>query len=184
VQPTHTQVELGSGSFGKVYRAKYRGMLVALKTVSFAKAREKETFLREVSIDHGLHHPFIISFYGGAIKKMAKGDEGWLVFELMAGDLSHAIHYPDRNPGGLPLSEEQRLTITSQVLCCTVRACCPPFFNLFLFYFSVVFNLLFSLGSSALGQLPLHGAVPLRARHSRLRGPTPCGRRQGFSGAR
>ena len=68
---------------------------------------------------HGLHHPQIIRLYGGAIKTETKGsDAGWLVFELMDRDLSNAIHYPDRNPGGLPLSTEQRLTITSQVACC------------------------------------------------------------------
>ena len=48
--PTHAraQVELGSGASGKVYQAKYRGMAVAVKTISFAQSKDKDTFLKEV----------------------------------------------------------------------------------------------------------------------------------------
>ena len=86
--PTPPQVELGSGTYGKVYRGGYRCKKVAIKILGFVQDKQKETFLQEVSMVYGLSHPNIITFYGGAIKKKTKGDEGWLVFELMNNDLS------------------------------------------------------------------------------------------------
>jgi len=55
---------LGSGAFGQVYKAKYKGKVVAVKFTSGSKKKEFEAELRALM---GVNHPNIIRLYGASI---------------------------------------------------------------------------------------------------------------------
>lgn len=76
------QESIGSGNFGQVFRAKWNGNEVALKSVS---SHDKTSIAQEASILKSLQHPNIITFYGlltcdnnfyMVIEYLSKGDLG------------------------------------------------------------------------------------------------------------
>ena len=63
---------IGSGGFGSVYKATWRGTEVAVKLMygvfdSESDSRELENFAQEISVLSRLHHPHIIKFYGACL---------------------------------------------------------------------------------------------------------------------
>ncbi|KAK8571722.1 hypothetical protein V6N13_047360 [Hibiscus sabdariffa] len=95
--------ELGSGTFGTVYYAKWRGTDVAVKRIKEScfsgrpSERERLTneFWREAQILSKLHHPNVVSFYG----VVTDGPEGTMatVTEYMVnGSLRNALQKKDR----------------------------------------------------------------------------------------
>jgi len=66
--------KIGEGGFGEVYRAKWRGTVVAVKTLkhkgpsSHFTAEEAERYKREVSILRALNHPNLVLFLGACLE--------------------------------------------------------------------------------------------------------------------
>ncbi|MCL4126881.1 UNVERIFIED_CONTAM: hypothetical protein GTU68_021731 [Idotea baltica] len=62
---------IGSGSFGKVFKGKYKSLMVAVKryrtNVNYGKS-DVEMFCREVSILGSLHSPYIVKFVGACLQ--------------------------------------------------------------------------------------------------------------------
>lgn len=62
------EAKIAEGSFGKVYRGKWDGQIVAIKVFEGRLTeREEEQFSREVGIMKNLRHPQIVSFYGACV---------------------------------------------------------------------------------------------------------------------
>ncbi|GBG27172.1 Protein kinase, putative [Hondaea fermentalgiana] len=76
---------IGQGNFGQVYRARYRGSMVAVKTFTFAKVGdiELEHFWHEAAISQRLQHPNILSFFGASISVPEK--TAYCIIELGEG---------------------------------------------------------------------------------------------------
>jgi len=66
--------KIGEGGFGEVYRAKWRGTTVAVKTLkhkgpsSHFSPEEAERYKREVSILRALNHPNLVLFLGACLE--------------------------------------------------------------------------------------------------------------------
>jgi hypothetical protein len=58
--------EIGAGAFGRVYRGRIHGALVAIKTFDFSKKAETMTkvFRREVGVLSTIRHPCVLAFIG------------------------------------------------------------------------------------------------------------------------
>jgi serine/threonine protein kinase len=85
---------LGGGAFGKVYRAKCRGKLVAVKIPNKQDLTESQLklFRHEVTIMRKIFHPNVVLFLGACTKP----GQLMIVTELMKHDLEHIIHGASR----------------------------------------------------------------------------------------
>ena len=102
------RVKLGSGSFGSVYKAVYRGEPVAVKEIDIVDAKVKKSTENEINIFHKLNHPNIAVFFGAYID-----DEdaiGTIVLELLHCTLDSVIHDP-----GTPVTDDDKLSYTNQM---------------------------------------------------------------------
>ncbi|KAK3601000.1 hypothetical protein CHS0354_008110 [Potamilus streckersoni] len=85
------QETIGSGSFGKVYRGKCRGKMVAIKQYranSFGTKSDVEMFCREVAILSKLNSPYVISFVGACIDDPSQFA---IVTEYVAGGALYSL---------------------------------------------------------------------------------------------
>nr|CCI55425.1 PH01B031C15.8 [Phyllostachys edulis] len=82
---------IGEGGFGKVYKGKINGQMVAVKQLSRAGVQGRNEFLVEVLMLTVLNHPNLVSLVGFC----AQGDERLVVYEYMPfGSLeSHLFVY-------------------------------------------------------------------------------------------
>ncbi|BDA51310.1 probable serine/threonine-protein kinase DDB_G0281745 at C-terminar half [Coccomyxa sp. Obi] len=82
-------VELGSGSFAKVYKGRWRGVLVAVKVLHHASKEHQEDLLKEAAILRRLRHPNVVKFLGLGTNG---SDEVMMITEFMqGGDLRKAL---------------------------------------------------------------------------------------------
>jgi serine/threonine protein kinase len=80
--------KVGDGNAGSVYRAKYKGMDVAVKLFSKGSVNNSQDFIRELSLLSLIQHPLIVNCYGGSSKP---GDE-YIVEELMEASVYDLLH--------------------------------------------------------------------------------------------
>ena len=80
-------IELGEGSFGRVFKGTYLDLPVAIKEVKF-DSKSQVSFETEVQIVVSLHHPNIVACSGAAIK----GKRGKMVLELLQVSLGDILH--------------------------------------------------------------------------------------------
>jgi serine/threonine protein kinase len=59
---------IGKGSFGEVYRGKWRGVEVAIKRMLIDDMETVTSFMKEASLMSTLRHPNIVQFLGASIK--------------------------------------------------------------------------------------------------------------------
>ncbi|XP_022892453.1 uncharacterized protein LOC111407288 isoform X3 [Olea europaea var. sylvestris] len=105
--------ELGSGTYGTVYRGKWRGSDVAIKRIkkSFFTGRSSEQerlavdFWREAEILSKLHHPNILAFYG-VVQDGPGGTLATVTEYMVNGSLRHVLISKDRH-----LDRRKRLII-------------------------------------------------------------------------
>ncbi|KAL6907689.1 hypothetical protein ACP4OV_002728 [Aristida adscensionis] len=97
---------IGEGGFGKVYKGKINGQLVAVKQLGRDGVQGRKEFLVEVLMLTVLNHPNLVSLVGFC----AQGDERLLVYEYMPfGSLeSHLFDVP---PGKQALDWNTRVRI-------------------------------------------------------------------------
>ncbi|XP_022760862.1 uncharacterized protein LOC111307075 [Durio zibethinus] len=95
--------ELGSGTFGTVYHAKWRGTDVAIKRIkescfsgrSSEKERLTNEFWREAHILSKLHHPNVVAFYG-VVTDGPGGTMATVTEYMVNGSLRNALLKRDR----------------------------------------------------------------------------------------
>jgi len=86
--------KIGEGGFGEVYRAKWRGTTVAVKTLkhkgpsSHFSAEEVERYKREVSILRALNHPNLVLFLGASLEPVL-----CMISEFMFGGSLYDLLY-------------------------------------------------------------------------------------------
>jgi len=80
--------KIGDGNAGSVYRAKYRGMDVAVKLFTKGSVQNSNDFIRELSLLSLIQHPLIVNCYGGSSRP---GDE-YIVEELMEASVYDLLH--------------------------------------------------------------------------------------------
>jgi len=86
--------KIGEGGFGEVYRAKWRGTTVAVKTLkhkgpsSHFTAEEAERYKREVSILRALNHPNLVLFLGASLEPVL-----CMISEFMFGGSLYDLLY-------------------------------------------------------------------------------------------
>ncbi|KAF0912267.1 hypothetical protein E2562_013950 [Oryza meyeriana var. granulata] len=97
---------IGEGGFGKVYKGKINGQMVAVKQLTQDGVQGRNEFLVEVLMLTVLNHPHLVSLVGFC----AQGDERLLVYEYMPfGSLeSHLFDVP---VGKQPLDWNTRMRI-------------------------------------------------------------------------
>ncbi|KAI5575438.1 hypothetical protein BDE02_10G210600 [Populus trichocarpa] len=103
--------KIGSGSFGTVYHADWRGSDVAVKILEEQEfhAERFEEFLSEVSIMKRLRHPNIVLFMGAVTQPPNLS----IVMEYLSrGSLHKLLHLPD---AALILNERRRLNMANDV---------------------------------------------------------------------
>eukprot|EP00727_Mastigamoeba_balamuthi_P008772 m51a1_g4517 putative sh2 domain-containing protein (688) ;mRNA; f:422969-426165 len=85
---------IGGGAFGKVYRAKCRGKLVAVKVPNKQDLTEQQLrmFRHEVTIMRKIFHPNVVLYLGACTKP----GKLMIVTELMKCDMEHMIHGENR----------------------------------------------------------------------------------------
>ncbi|BDA51317.1 probable serine/threonine-protein kinase DDB_G0281745 at C-terminar half [Coccomyxa sp. Obi] len=82
-------VELGSGTYGKVYKGRWRGVLVAVKVLHRASSENQEDLLKEAAILRRLRHPNVVKFLGLGTNG---SDQVMMITEFMqGGDLRKAL---------------------------------------------------------------------------------------------
>lgn len=82
-------VPLGSGGFGLISKAQYRGQAVAVKQFE-SDAASRHDAVREVAAQASFSHPFIVSLFGVTTHAVPR-----IVMELAPlGDLYHNFHVP------------------------------------------------------------------------------------------
>lgn len=91
-EPVKRKVNLGSGSFGVVYKGTYKHTDVAVKQMNIEASADVDlivaAFKREVALMFDLHHPHIVVCFGGTVMKKAVR----IVTELMTTSLSKEIY--------------------------------------------------------------------------------------------
>jgi serine/threonine protein kinase len=80
--------KVGDGNAGSVYRAKYKGMDVAVKMFTKGSVQNSQDFIRELSLLSLIQHPLIVNCYGGSSRP---GDE-YIVEELMEASVYDLLH--------------------------------------------------------------------------------------------
>ncbi|XRB10535.1 protein kinase [Pseudoscourfieldia marina] len=78
---------LGEGQFGSVYQAQWRGTPVAVKKIKLDMEEDVTAvneFKSEIAIQHTLHHPNILQFFG-VVLKTEKANSVMIVNEIMFG---------------------------------------------------------------------------------------------------
>lgn len=103
---------LGRGTFGTVYRGKYKLVDVAIKEVSLGSEKECLAFHREVRILGMLSHPNITTFFGG----LSKGDKGGIVLELFACSVGKALYFPSDCPDNVTLDAALKETMARALI--------------------------------------------------------------------
>jgi len=84
--------KLDEGSQGVVYRAQWRGLLVAAKTVKYsgsAMQEETQEFLQEISLLSRMRHPNLVLFLGACIENSPH----WLLNEYLSGGSLEDLFY-------------------------------------------------------------------------------------------
>ncbi|XP_041479669.1 E3 ubiquitin-protein ligase MIB2-like isoform X2 [Lytechinus variegatus] len=102
---------VGTGQFGVVHRATWRGTTVAVKKISTIGSKKDEVE-KEVSIHRQATHPNIV-------KMMALGYEctdAYLVMEFIEGPSLEKIIFPDRDDRKIHLDWSAKLGISREVL--------------------------------------------------------------------
>ncbi|PSC73768.1 serine threonine-kinase [Micractinium conductrix] len=89
-RPDGSPVRLGEGASGKVYRAIYRGELVAAKEIQLDRtAAEQDAFIAEALRLQDLRHQHVVQFYGLSV---GEAGQGVLLMEYCEGrDLGSAL---------------------------------------------------------------------------------------------
>ena len=85
---------IGKGTFGEVYRAQWRGAIIALKKLPLAKLKDGalEDFQKEIALMKGLRHPNILQYLGGCLTP----PDIFIVIEYMSrGSLYSILHNPE-----------------------------------------------------------------------------------------
>ncbi|XP_047077264.1 NT-3 growth factor receptor-like isoform X3 [Lolium rigidum] len=89
----HTDIEelceLGSGAFGTVFHAKWKGSDVAVKRI-WASEEQRTDFWNETSILASLHHPNLVSFYG-VVLDGPEGSVGTITEYMDGGSVRQAL---------------------------------------------------------------------------------------------
>jgi len=88
---------IGQGSYGSVYKGKYRNQTVAVKKIKpgiFRARHELEKFCREIQILCGLNHPNVIGFVGACAKEPSVLFLFPFSFETL---LLNTTHFADSN---------------------------------------------------------------------------------------
>ncbi|KAH3756853.1 protein kinase [Pelomyxa schiedti] len=86
--------QIGEGGFGKVFRGRWRGTEVAVKTLKGgedASVQEVAVFSKEVSILRSLHHPQLVLFLGACLSPVLA-----MVSEFMTGGSLYDLLYKSR----------------------------------------------------------------------------------------
>jgi serine/threonine protein kinase len=89
--------EIGKGGAGKVYRGKWRGQEIALKSLNFDDNNLHlfREFCHEMSVMCELRHPGIVALHGVSLRG-EESVEYYLMMELCEIDLYHFLHDPHR----------------------------------------------------------------------------------------
>lgn len=102
------RVELGTGAFGAVLKATYRGQQVAVKTLVLHYPKDKDSFCREVAVMSRLSHSNVARLLGAAI--VQNGEKGMMVVELLEISLHNALYKP--GPGKmLTITDKQSIVL-------------------------------------------------------------------------
>lgn len=80
--------KVGDGNAGSVYRAKWKGIDVAVKMFTKGSVQNSQDFIRELSLLSLIQHPLIVNCFGGSSKP---GDE-YIVEELMEASVYDLLH--------------------------------------------------------------------------------------------
>jgi len=80
---------LGSGAFGKVYNAKWRGRNVVVKVIETANEKEKQAFGKESKITLSLDHSNVIKLFG--ITHVKQNNQGIVMEKATQGSLDRWI---------------------------------------------------------------------------------------------
>lgn len=82
------KIELGSGSFGRVYAGRFRGHVVAVKQLPAGNEKMIQDFQKEARITFRLQHSNVAQCYGGSIgKKFVR-----LISERLEASLHNELH--------------------------------------------------------------------------------------------
>lgn len=104
--------ELGSGSYGRVYKATYKHQHVAVKEIDIVPSqKEKQIASFEKEIESAIDFwevPNIVRCLGGSIKKNQKKEVLRIVFEFLDARLDEELYYRD-------FTEKERRKVVSDV---------------------------------------------------------------------
>lgn len=118
----HIGSVIGTGTFGQVYKAKWKGVTIAIKKLpsSCLSSDLMKEFRKEVSIMRSLTHPNVLQFFGCC---MAPPDICLAMEFMCRGSLYSILHNPQ-----LPmnLSLALRLLIDAAKGCLYLHSCSPP----------------------------------------------------------
>lgn len=81
LQEIEKEVKIGAGSFGAVWKAEWRGQVVAIKVCQMNKESEAKMIQDEITYLFSLRHPRLVSFLGYA----CEDNEVTIVMEFMPG---------------------------------------------------------------------------------------------------
>eukprot|EP00727_Mastigamoeba_balamuthi_P007235 m51a1_g3131 putative tkl protein kinase (1522) ;mRNA; f:254942-260992 len=107
-QINHDEIEfetkIGEGGFGEVFKAKWRGTVVAVKTLKSGgdalNPKEVEKFSKEVTILRALHHPNLVLFLGACVTPRL-----CMVSEFMFGGSLYDLLYKKKQ---IPHTQKRR----------------------------------------------------------------------------
>lgn len=118
---------LGAGAFGKTYKGRWRGAVVAVKHVMIGSDTQLSTFLREVECLSGLRHPAVVPFLGAVLQGQ---DKCWLIAEYMPnGTLANMLETYKATPWGKKkwlLSDRMERAAEIASSLAALEVCDPP----------------------------------------------------------